>query len=80
LTRQIPVGEHLWLGLAQPKETPWVQVRAVRVKKTLGGRVMIALHFPLPCDYEFFKTVVYGDDAKERQISNSPEFRDRDWR
>jgi hypothetical protein len=79
LTREVPTTEHVWIGLARPCETPWCPVQAIRVKNSEGGLIEVALHFPEPCDYELFKAVVYGDDAKERPTCASPEFNSRDW-
>jgi hypothetical protein len=80
LTKEVPTTRHIWICLMRPSTTPWCPVEVIRIERTEGGPVEVALHFPEPCDYDLFKAVVYGDDAKERPSCVSPEFNSRDWR
>jgi hypothetical protein len=80
LTKDVPTNNHIWICLARPSTTPWCPVEKIRAERTEGGPVEVALHFPEPCDYDLFKAVVYGDDARERPSCVSPEFHSRYWK
>lgn len=78
VAEQVPVlGGPVWLRLASPSETGWVEGRVVRVKR---GKV-IGLKFDAACSYDLFKTATHGRTLDTPGILyNAPEFDGRYWR